>query len=90
MDNRILGIADAVLVIVGIFLPLVTVSVAEAGLNQSASFFDSIKAGGWEGIVLLLAAVASVSLAALRKYRLLLITDLGMRATESDDLKRAI
>jgi len=74
MDSRILGLIGAALVIIGIFLPLVTVSVAEAGISQSASFFDAIKAGSWEGYVVLLAGIASIALAWLRKYRLLLLT----------------
>jgi hypothetical protein len=76
MDSRILGIIGAALVIIGIFLPLVTVSVAQAGISQSASFFDSIKAGSWEGYVLLLSGIASLILAALRKYRFLIATGL--------------
>lgn len=74
MDSRILGIVGGVLVLVGIFLPIVTVSAAQAGISQSASFFDSIKAGSWEGYVLMLAGIASIVLAVLRKYRLLILT----------------
>ncbi len=76
MDSRILGIVGGVLVLVGIFLPLVTISVAQADISQSASFFDGIKAGSWEGYVLLLAGIASIALAAIRKYKLLLLTGL--------------
>lgn len=74
MDSRILGIIGGALVIIGIFLPLVTVSVEQAGISQSASFFDSIKAGSWEGYVLILCGIASIVLAVLRKYRFLIIT----------------
>ena len=72
MDSRILGLIGGVLIIIGIFLPLATVSVGE--MSQSGSFFDAIKAGSWEGYVVLLCGIASIVLAALRKYRFLLIT----------------
>jgi hypothetical protein len=74
MDSRILGIVGAVLVLVGIFLPIVTVTASQAGISQSASFFDALKAGSWEGYVVLLAGIASIALAVLRKYKLLLVT----------------
>ena|SRR5436309_1506457 len=74
MDSRILGLIGGALVIIGIFLPLVTVTVAQADINQTASFFDAIKAGSWEGYVVLLAGIASIALAALRKYRFLIMT----------------
>jgi hypothetical protein len=74
MDSRILGIVGAVLVLLGIFLPLVTVSIGQAGMSQSVSFFDSIKGGSWEGWVLLLLGIASIILAVLRKYRFLILT----------------
>jgi hypothetical protein len=72
MDSRILGLIGGVLIIIGIFLPLVTVTFG--GESQSASFFDAIKAGSWEGYVVLLCGIASIALAAMRKYRFLLIT----------------
>jgi hypothetical protein len=72
MDSRILGLIGGVLIIIGIFLPLVTVTYG--GDSQSASFFDAIKAGSWEGYVVLLCGIASIALAAMRKYRFLLIT----------------
>ena len=74
MDSRILGIVGGVLVLVGIFLPIVTVSAAHGEVSQSASFLDAIKAGSWEGYVVLLAGIASIALAALRKYKLLILT----------------
>lgn len=74
MDSRILGIVGGVLILLGIFLPIVTVSASQAGISQSASFFDAIKAGSWEGYVLLLAGIASIVLAVLRKYKLLIVT----------------
>lgn len=74
MDSRILGIVGGVLVLVGIFLPIVTVSAPQADISQSASFFDALKAGSWEGYVVLLAGIASIILAVLRKYRFLLLT----------------
>lgn len=76
MDSRILGIVGGALVILGIFLPLVTVSVESAGMSQSVSFLDSIKGGSWEGYVLLLSGIASIALAVLRKYRILIVTGL--------------
>jgi hypothetical protein len=72
MDSRILGIVGGVLLLVGIFLPIVTVTAPE--VNQSVSFFDAIKAGSWEGYVVMLAGIASIVLAVLRKYKLLLLT----------------
>src|SRR3954467_14012845 len=72
MDSRILGLIGGALIIIGIFLPLVTVTFGE--VSQSASFFDAIKAGSWEGYVVLLAGIASIALAALRKYRFLIMT----------------
>jgi hypothetical protein len=74
MDSRILGIVGGVLVLIGIFLPIVTVSAAQADISQSASFFDALKAGSWEGYVVLLAGIASIVLAVLRKYKLLIVT----------------
>jgi hypothetical protein len=76
MDSRILGIIGGVLVLIGIFLPIVTVDVAQANISQSASFFDAVKAGSWEGYVVLLAGIASIVLAVLRQYRLLIVTGL--------------
>src|SRR3954468_2642092 len=72
MDSRILGLIGGALIIIGIFLPLVTVTFG--GESQSGSFFDAIKAGSWEGYVVLLCGIASIALAAMRKYRFLLIT----------------
>jgi hypothetical protein len=74
MDSRILGIVGGVLVLVGIFLPIVTVSAAHGEVSQSVSFLDAIKAGSWEGIVVMLAGIASIALAVLRKYKILLVT----------------
>ena len=74
MDSRILGIVGGVLVLLGIFLPLVTVTIGQAGMSQSVSFFDSIKGGSWEGWVLLLLGIASIILAVLRQYKFLIVT----------------
>lgn len=74
MDSRILGLIGGALIIIGIFLPLVTVTVPQADISQTASFFDAIKAGSWEGYLVLLCGIASIALAAMRKYRFLLIT----------------
>jgi hypothetical protein len=74
MDSRILGIVGGVLVLLGIFLPLVTVTIGQAGMNQSVSFFDSIKGGSWEGWVLLLLGIGSIILAVLRQYKFLIVT----------------
>jgi hypothetical protein len=74
MDSRILGIVGGVLVLLGIFLPLVTVNIGQAGMSQSVSFFDSIKGGSWEGWVLLLLGIASIVLAVLRQYKFLILT----------------
>ena len=74
MDSRILGIVGGVLVLLGIFLPLVTVTIGQANMSQSVSFFDSIKGGSWEGWVLLLLGIASIVLAVLRQYKFLIVT----------------
>ncbi|HWT02525.1 MAG TPA: hypothetical protein VN256_19890 [Pyrinomonadaceae bacterium] len=74
MDSRILGIVGGVLVLLGIFLPLVTVTIGQAGMSQSVSFLDSIKGGSWEGWVLLLLGIGSIVLAVLRQYRFLIVT----------------
>lgn len=74
MDSRILGIVGGVLVLLGMFLPLVTVTIGSAGMSQSVSFFDSIRGGSWEGWVLMLLGIASIILAVLRKYKFLIVT----------------
>jgi hypothetical protein len=43
-------------------------------LSESPSFFDAIKAGSWEGYAVLIAAIASIILAVVKKYKLLLLT----------------
>jgi Ca2+/Na+ antiporter len=67
--NRILGIIGAVLIIIGLFCPIVSVF----GIN--ISYFDSIKTtSGPDGFIFLGLGVISLVLALLNKTRLLIAT----------------
>jgi hypothetical protein len=69
MNSRILGIIGAVLIIVGLFMPIVSIF----GIN--ISYFDSIKSGsGPDGFIFLGLGVISLILALINKTRLLIAT----------------
>lgn len=69
MDSRILGIVGGVLLIIGAFCPLIGVDFL--GQTMNVSYFSP--QASWEGIVMLLLGIASIALAVLRKFKLLLI-----------------
>jgi hypothetical protein len=69
MNSRILGIIGAVLIIVGLFMPIVSIF----GIN--ISYFESIKSGsGPDGFIFLGLGVISLILALINKTRLLIAT----------------
>jgi hypothetical protein len=69
MNNRILGVIGAVMIIIGIFCPIVSV------LGINVSYFDSIKStSGPDGFIFLGLGVISLILALINKTRLLLAT----------------
>lgn len=71
MNNRILGIAGSALLIIGFFLPIISVM----GLI-SFSYFDFIRlspAGGITGLAILILGVVGLVFSLKNKYRLLLI-----------------
>jgi hypothetical protein len=69
MNSRILGIIGSVLIIVGIFMPIVSIF----GIN--INYFDSIKSGsGPDGFIFLGLGVISLILALINKTRLLIAT----------------
>lgn len=73
MNSRILGIIGSVLVIAGIFCPLVNVSIL--GVTHSTSYLDSFRGGGGiDGIIIAGLGVISLVLAALNKTRILIAT----------------
>ncbi|HEY0375520.1 MAG TPA: hypothetical protein VGC87_01025 [Pyrinomonadaceae bacterium] len=85
MNNRILGIVGSVLLIVGIFLPVVSgpsvnpnaTSAADAfGDTVSYSYFSTLTSGGGFSLGILCAVLGLVSLALIftRKYKLLVAT----------------
>lgn len=72
MNNRILGIIGAALLVIGIFLPIVSVM----GLI-SISYFDAIKASpaqAWSGLLLLLLGIISLFMAVTNKFKILIAT----------------
>lgn len=74
MNNKILGIVGSALLIVGIFLPVVSVM----GLI-SLSYFDAIKASpvqAWSGVLLLLLGIVSLLMALSNKTKALIATGL--------------
>ncbi|HEV7377953.1 MAG TPA: hypothetical protein VGN95_24945 [Pyrinomonadaceae bacterium] len=76
MNSRILGIIGAVLVLIGIFLPLASITLF--GETHGLTYFDGLRSGDTEGIIvsvlLILLGIASIALAALGKSRSLIIT----------------
>jgi hypothetical protein len=71
MDSRILGIVGGVLLIIGVFCPLVGVDFM--GQSMSVSYIGSDAGTSWEGLLMILLGIASIALAVLRKYKLLLV-----------------
>lgn len=72
MNNRILGIAGSAMLVIGIFLPIVSVM----GLI-SLSYFDAIKISpgqAWSGILLLLLGIVSLIMAVTNKFKILIAT----------------
>jgi hypothetical protein len=71
MDSRILGIVGGVLLLIGVFCPLVGVDFM--GQSMSVSYIGSGNGTSWEGLLLILLGIAAIALAVLRKYKLLLV-----------------
>ena len=71
MDSRILGIVGGVLLLIGVFCPLVGVDFM--GQSMSVSYIGSGTGTSWEGLVLILLGIAGIALAAMRKGRLLIV-----------------
>jgi hypothetical protein len=71
MDSRILGIIGGVLLVIGVFCPLVGIDILGQSLN--VSYIGSAAGTRWEGLVLILLGVAGIILAVLRKFRMLII-----------------
>jgi hypothetical protein len=69
MDSRILGIVGGVLLIIGVFCPLIGIEM----LGVNISYIGSVAGTSWEGLVLILLGIAGIALAVLRKYKLLLV-----------------
>lgn len=70
MDSRILGIVGGVLLLIGVFCPLVGVDFM--GQSMSVSYIGSGNTS-WEGLLMILLGIAGIALAVLRKYKLLLV-----------------
>jgi uncharacterized membrane protein len=71
MDSRILGIIGGVLLVIGVFCPLIGVDVL--GQSMNVSYIGSGTGTSWEGLVLILIGIAGIALAVLRKAKYLLI-----------------
>jgi hypothetical protein len=71
MDSRILGIIGGVLLIIGVFCPLVGIDFM--GQSMNVSYIGSVAGTSWEGLVLCLLGIIGIILAVLRKTRMLLI-----------------
>ena len=71
MDSRILGIVGGVLLLIGVFCPLVGVDFM--GQSMTVSYIGSVAGTSWEGLLLILLGIAGIALAVLRKYKLLLV-----------------
>ena len=71
MDSRILGIVGGVLLLIGVFCPLVGVDFL--GQSMTVSYIGSGTGTSWEGLLMILLGIAGIALAVLRKYKLLLI-----------------
>ena len=72
MDSRILGIVGGVLLLIGVFCPLIFVE----PLALNISYIGSGAGTSWEGLLLILLGIAAIALAVLRKYKLLLVPGL--------------
>jgi hypothetical protein len=72
MDSRILGIVGGVLLLIGVFCPLIFVE----PLSLNISYIGSGAGTSWEGLLLILLGIAAIALAVLRKYKLLLVPGL--------------
>ena len=70
MDSRIVGIIGGVLLLIGVFCPLVGVDIL--GQSMSVSYIGSGQTS-WEGLVLILLGIAGIALAVLRKGKLLIV-----------------
>src|ERR1044071_2266470 len=70
MDSRILGIVGGVLLLIGVFCPLVGVDFL--GQSMTVSYIGSGNTS-WEGLLMILLGIAGIDLAVLRKYKLLLV-----------------
>jgi hypothetical protein len=70
MDSRILGIVGGVLLLIGVFCPLVGVDFL--GQSMTVSYIGSGNTS-WEGLLMILLGIAGIALAVLRKYKLLLV-----------------
>jgi len=70
MDSRMLGIIGGVLLLAGVFCPLVGVDIL--GQSMSVSYIGSGNTS-WEGLVLILLGIAAIALAVLRKGKLLIV-----------------
>jgi hypothetical protein len=71
MDSRILGIIGGVLLVIGVFCPLIGVDVL--GQSMNVSYLGSGTGTSWEGLLLILLGIAAIALSVLRKYKYLLI-----------------
>jgi hypothetical protein len=69
MDSRILGIIGGVLLLIGVFCPLIYVE----PIQMSVAYIGSGAGTSWEGLLLILLGIAAIALAVLRKYKLLLV-----------------
>ena len=71
MDSRILGIVGGVLLIIGVFCPLVGVDIM--GISQNFAYIGSGTGVDMKGLILILLGIVGIALAVLRKYKMLLI-----------------
>lgn len=91
MNNRILGIIGSALLILGIFLPIVSLM----GII-SLSYFDAIKISpvqAWSGLLLLLFGIISLIMAVTNKFKILIATgvvSLGILVLDFFRLKNSL
>ncbi len=71
MDSRILGIVGGVLLIIGVFCPLVGVDFGV--ISQNFAYIGSGTGVDMKGLILILLGIAGIGLAVVRKYKLLLV-----------------
>ena len=71
MDSRILGIVGGVLLIIGVFCPLVGVDIM--GISQNFAYIGSGTGVDMKGLILILLGIVGIALAVVRKYKLLLV-----------------